>query len=508
MFFLHLLKMMRLKILILFFLALTYGFYDSEVKTVKPEKVKVSPNKAPFAEIKKEEFSKEDKVLAELIAQMIVSQKCSADKICKYIPEKQMSWQNRNRFNYSKITQMQNLSYEDAVYSLKSVGGTGLIENYKKFLQGPCPRNLSAAWLKKNESEIRKNHEDKMMEMYNFVKECKVESSHEEMYLRQALFFYHQNKISFAQEAITKALEVAHNDRMRIFYWAGIILKNNDYLWEVILQYPYSFHAINAADKNFVDLFNLIIQRPNYSLERSNHEIVSYVELLLHFEKYKELDKFLRLNIKNSQIDNHTWFYILRIVNQQAPINYGIYLTARLAQNKPFFLNQQVLEMAYQEPFMELFTINAEEFDFNPYLVLSLSKQESAFNQKASSVAKAKGLMQILPATARQMEKVTAQQLLDPNTNIKLGTKYLYHLYQRYNQIEPALAAYNAGPHRVDNWLKIYSPENTLLFLDLIPFKETRSYVSLILRNHYFYLNFNPHKEKGLKSKLIEDLVR
>src|SRR5262249_29534687 len=133
--------------------------------------------------------------------------------------------------------------------------------------------------------------------------------------------------------------------------------------------------------------------------------------------------------------------------------------------------------------------VNTPSNPVDPLLVLSLIRQESAFNQRAQSLAGARGLMQLLPATAKQMGAKRSSQLFDPQINVKVGTKYLARKLQKYEgDVELTLAAYNAGFTRVDNWLKRYPVDNRLLFLDLIPFKETREYVSSIMRNYYWYV--------------------
>ena len=126
----------------------------------------------------------------------------------------------------------------------------------------------------------------------------------------------------------------------------------------------------------------------------------------------------------------------------------------------------------------------------DPYLVSALIRQESGFNDRARSGVGAVGLMQLMPATARRLERVSRRQLLDPKTNIRVGIRFFCNLLDRYNSdAELALAAYNAGPEKVDAWVKRYPTSNRMLFLDLVPFKETREYVSLIARNYFWYMS-------------------
>ncbi len=130
----------------------------------------------------------------------------------------------------------------------------------------------------------------------------------------------------------------------------------------------------------------------------------------------------------------------------------------------------------------------------DPFLVAALIRQESEFNPGAVSRANALGLMQILPGTGRttarelRLRRFTTSQLLAPSVNLQLGTTFFRHMLEHYRgRMEYALAAYNAGTDRVDNWLqdgKFRDPEE---FVESIPFSETREYVQAILRNASIY---------------------
>jgi soluble lytic murein transglycosylase len=130
----------------------------------------------------------------------------------------------------------------------------------------------------------------------------------------------------------------------------------------------------------------------------------------------------------------------------------------------------------------------------DPYLVASLIRQESEFNAAAISRANAVGLMQLLPKTgktvARQVKLrgYSAPQLYTPTVNLELGTRYFKNLVDKYNgQYEYALAAYNAGTDRVEDWLGQGHYRGPEEFVESIPFTETREYVQAILRNANVY---------------------
>lgn len=129
-----------------------------------------------------------------------------------------------------------------------------------------------------------------------------------------------------------------------------------------------------------------------------------------------------------------------------------------------------------------------------PYLVASLIRQESEFNPLAVSRANAVGLMQLLPKTGKRVAReiklrgYNPSQLYTPTVNLQLGTRYFKSMVDRYNgQLEYALAAYNAGTDRVDDWLGAGRFRDPQEFVESIPFTETREYVQAILRNTNVY---------------------
>ncbi|WP_280547831.1 MULTISPECIES: transglycosylase SLT domain-containing protein [unclassified Halomonas] len=123
----------------------------------------------------------------------------------------------------------------------------------------------------------------------------------------------------------------------------------------------------------------------------------------------------------------------------------------------------------------------------DPYLLMGIARRESAYNPVALSPAGARGLMQLMPATAAQLGRRLGigdpgpYGILDPGVNIRLGSTYLGELIDRYsgNRLAAA-AAYNAGPSRVDRWLRD-APAAFDLFVESIPFRETRDYVQAVL---------------------------
>jgi soluble lytic murein transglycosylase len=145
----------------------------------------------------------------------------------------------------------------------------------------------------------------------------------------------------------------------------------------------------------------------------------------------------------------------------------------------------------------------------DPSYAMAISRQESAWNPKARSPVGASGLMQVMPATAAHTVKmynipgyVNSSQLLDPQTNIQIGTQYLEYVYQQFGQNRIfSSAAYNAGPGRVRSWRNNSGGKlDAVAFIETIPFSETRGYVKNVLAYDAYYRYF-----MGKPDKILSD---
>ncbi len=154
-------------------------------------------------------------------------------------------------------------------------------------------------------------------------------------------------------------------------------------------------------------------------------------------------------------------------------------------------LPKPVWSLLYPAAFWKLAAREARVSRLDPYLVMGVIRQESGFNPLATSRANARGLMQLLPATGTAGRRSTlraAQRLYDPAYNVRLGTRYLRHLFEMFHgNLEQALAAYNAGSFRVRDWLSKREFHEPAEFLETIPFRETRTYVEGVLRDAAIY---------------------
>jgi hypothetical protein len=128
-----------------------------------------------------------------------------------------------------------------------------------------------------------------------------------------------------------------------------------------------------------------------------------------------------------------------------------------------------------------------------PELILSVIRTESAFEEEAVSVSNARGLMQLLPSTAKSIAAILGdpeprdEELFDPRLNIRYGTWYLNELWTSFGSFPLALAAYNGGPFNIKSYLEKRRGLPLDVFLETLPFPETIRYVQSVLENQFIY---------------------
>lgn len=152
------------------------------------------------------------------------------------------------------------------------------------------------------------------------------------------------------------------------------------------------------------------------------------------------------------------------------------------------------MALRFPNPYPDLYLRHASEQDIDPYWALAVTRQESAFWMGARSRVGARGLMQLMPATAKAVARRhgiamgSLASLSKPDLNIRLGSAYLSEMIQRFNGNQAfASAAYNAGPHRVSQWLKSRGDLPLDIWIETIPYDETRQYVQNVLAFRVIY---------------------
>ena len=163
---------------------------------------------------------------------------------------------------------------------------------------------------------------------------------------------------------------------------------------------------------------------------------------------------------------------------------------------------QTLFPIAYKE----IISNWSQKHQINPALITSLIRRESRFQTRVKSVAGATGLMQLMPATGAWVaNKIGLENysLTNPDDNVNLGTKYLKHIHQLYdNNSLLAVASYNAGPANVNKWINRYGFEDPDVFVETIPFPETKNYVKAVFGGYWNYLRiYNPEIARFLSER-------
>ena len=158
-------------------------------------------------------------------------------------------------------------------------------------------------------------------------------------------------------------------------------------------------------------------------------------------------------------------------------------------------INKLMIKTLYKKEYSEYVSKYSQEYGVDENLIYALIKAESNFEADAVSNKNAHGLMQLLPSTAEEVAnkneiELTEQNILEPETNINIGTRYISTLLEKYEYIEVALAAYNAGIGNVDKWINNGTIKADGSDIENIPFKETNTYVRKIMRDYKIYKNF------------------
>ncbi len=173
----------------------------------------------------------------------------------------------------------------------------------------------------------------------------------------------------------------------------------------------------------------------------------------------------------------------------------GIRLGRQLLERRGGKWDERLLRLVYPFPYRDLLIAEARREGIDPYLYAGLVRQESTFRPAIKSRVGATGLGQIMPATGRWLATALGisdyrdELLTVPEVNLRMGTKYLGDLLDRYGgAADLALAGYNAGPSRADRWRREFNYGRDIdAFRAAIPFAETKGYVMVVLRNAEIY---------------------
>ena len=307
-----------------------------------------------------------------------------------------------------------------------------------------------------------------------------------------------------AYESFTKMFENVKTpiSKARSSFWAGKSAEisgdnvSANIWYERAAAFPSTFYGQLAIKKNNQKFFI-----PDINENISKEDIAKFIKdpliqalVILNQANHKKLLKTFTRKIIHDLGTTKNTLMLINLLNQINKTSLAIY-----AGRKAVYKNIYLPSLNFPLPDNKLLKIYKDNSYIPLNVALAISRQESAFDKKAISRAGARGLMQLMPRTARITAKkinhkyIRKNLILKPSYNIKLGSYYFKQMLEKFEgSYVLALASYNAGPNRVKRWLKTYGDPrkdniDQVTWIELIPISETRNYVQRVLEGVYMY---------------------
>lgn len=425
------------------------------------------------------------------------------------------------KFKNSKIVNWLDLRFSSVLSSLRGLSRLKPQEieilKQQALTEKNCPNNIAVSLAAFLEDGLpTKSSYEALAELYRKGGSCPTEdpSDSETLMTRAGLLFFAGKHLEKAEDCFKISTSDKKAFRSRALYWLSRIYdeKGNrsasrQVLEELRAYYPFSFHNLMALTSKGEDPGSVLERAEPNTLSRSQqapqlNRLIEQVELLNQFGLHYSADKVLTWVVGDSQSAEPEFMIYLSDLRESHGNQLGrLTILSNMLYSHPEMTSKAVMERYFPKVYFPVFEKHSKGLD--PYLLMALARRESAFNTRAVSRARAKGLMQIAPHTQRQLSSL--KNMFDPDANISVGSRYLSDLLKRTNgQIHLALASYNAGPNRVDLWSARYPMSDPILFVDLIPYKETREYVASVLRNYYWYRRLHTDSSPSHPSELLQ----
>ena len=312
-----------------------------------------------------------------------------------------------------------------------------------------------------------------------------------------------QNWSLINKELKTLPIQYHHKLQWKYWYARSLMATNEIELGTKLLnniakkRHYYGFLAAGLLQKDIN-----IQDKPLFYNPEEKQAVLKYPAAKRAFELF---------NLQRYNLARREWNYWLTKLSNSEKL-----IAAKIAHEKGWF-DRSIFTLAKQGylddvklrfplAYSEDITDYAKKNNILPAWVFAIARRESSFMSDAHSGAGAYGLMQILPSTAKHIlrrKRISQHYLFSAKNNIKLGTKYLRKLLsQQNNNIVLATASYNAGPYRVRSWLKKQKKIPADIWIESIPYKETRDYVKSVLAYQQIY-QYRENQSVALFKQLV-----
>lgn len=382
-----------------------------------------------------------------------------------------------------------------------------------------CPNNLAVSVGATLEDYLPDQVSPKdIAGLYEKAADClrKSDTDRETYYTRAGLLEYSAKNYKIAALYFNRAIRVPNGFGARALYWLMRSQKEmgddkgaKRSLDQLLAKYPYAFHTLVAATAHSKDPGEKFLKAAGRTPLKRSEKVPKLNVMIEQAEVLKQGGYHSSAALMADWAIAESWraepelrLYLAMLGDAQIKIS----IAADLMTKKPNAISRQMLELYFPKEYWPLFEKHSGSLD--PFILLSLARQESTLNEKAISPANAQGLLQIHPDTSAKLTNNANVDLLDPEQNVSLGSRYLVELLGRLqNQIHLALAAYNAGEEKLADWVKRYPAQDPVLFIDLISYRETRNYVASVLRNYYWYKRLHAGAGGELANRIIDPSV-
>ncbi len=383
--------------------------------------------------------------------------------------------------------------------------------------EGRCPNNAAIASAATLEEQLPNSvTPTEVARLYDKGANCaRREPLDREHYLTRAgLLFYQYQQYSNAAQYLQRATRIRDAYVARPLYWwyrtLGQLRRNakqREVFEQLTRHYAFDFHTLLALTENKKDPAQQVLRAgPGAALPRRSQRhpgINSLIEQAetLRQQGFTDSSEFMGAWAleEGTRVEFPVKLYIAQLADGYSKVTWmGDFLNS-----DPNRVSRTMLEISFPRVYLPLFERHAAQID--PLFLLSFARQESIFNASAVSVANAQGLMQLTPETASKLSSAELD-LLDPETNIRMGARHIHDLIDRFKgKTSFAVAAYNAGEEKMGAWAERYETKDRMLLIDLISYRETRSYVGAVLRNYYWYRRL--YSSQGSDIELIDPNV-
>lgn len=265
-----------------------------------------------------------------------------------------------------------------------------------------------------------------------------------------------------------------------------------------------SFMAIYFTNGNLKDILPMNQEAPEWG--ETDPDVNQVLRGFLSFGLAKEAYKFQRKHA--NLITEENYLFLSRLLGYQFYWFDAIEVATRLAARKNWILSKEELEALYPRPFLSSIRYWAANYDISLPVRLGQIHDESRFDPNIRSPRDAVGISQLLPSTAADIARelnVFRYSINDPEDNIRFGTYYLAKRFNQYNAGFKGLLAYNAGYSRVDQWNKEFSDLPDEIYIEAVPFWESRRYVRSILFNAGVYVLLYG-EERDFKEQVVSKI--